>query len=139
MGKKVETDESYTDMAKMLASMGGGAVNERLSALLNELTLAVQEHGKPGKITLTIGVKPEGGVGSMIGIVVKSSVTKPQPALPGAIYFAADDGTLHVDDPRQMKLKHLAEPAKAEPRQFRPAVVAGGGGQATSSDDESHE
>jgi len=119
-----DKDERYTDFSETLAALGGGIVNESLSSKLNELTRAVREVGKAGTLTLKLTVKPEGaGLGTMIGLSTQVTVKRPEPAMPGAIYYASDDGVLHADDPRQLKLRTLPPVVPLE-RRIDDAVAA---------------
>jgi len=113
-------DESFTDFCVLVAGIGGGDLNAALTAKLNELVRKVQDTHKGGKVTLTLEVKPAGDIGLMVSITGKIGSKLPELNQAGSVLYAKDDGTLHVEDPRQMKLKTL-EPV----RQFRPpAAVA---------------
>lgn len=108
-------DESFTDFSETVAGIGGGMLNEKLSERLNEVTRKARETGKGGSVTLTLKVKPAGQIGTMVQIDGKVTAKVPEPDLPGAIMYAKDDGTLHVDDPRQLKLRTVAPIVAAIP------------------------
>lgn len=118
MAKNEPQDESFTDFCKLLATIGGGTLAEKLSEKLNEVTRKAQEHGKSGEIVLKLKVKPAGSIGTLVDITGKVTAKIPDGDLPGSILFAKDDGTLHVEDPRQLKLKTIAPV-----REFRPVAA----------------
>lgn len=139
MGKNDSQDESFTDFAKLITSIGGGTLNEKLSEKLNEVTRKAREHGKSGEITLKIKVKPAGSIGTMVDITGKVTAKIPDGDLPGSILYAQDDGTLHVDDPRQLKLRTVA-PVPIRATQSKPvAVPAPAEPITTNGDDEGNE
>lgn len=112
-------DDSFTDFARLVTSVGSGDLNAALSAKLNELVRRVQETHKGGKVTLTLEVKPAGDIGMMVSVTGRIASKMPELTQAGSILYTKDDGTLHQEDPRQLKLKTL-EPV----RQFRPTTVA---------------
>lgn len=119
MGKQPEpSDDSFTDFAKMLTHLGGGTLNEKLSEKLNEVTRKAREHGKAGEITLKLKIKPSGSIGTLMDLTGKVTAKVPDGDLPGSILFSNDDGTLHVEDPRQLKLRTVA------PVPIRPVAAA---------------
>lgn len=120
---KIHEDDSFTDYSKLVASIGGGDLNAALTAKLNELVRRVQETHKGGKVTLNIEVKPAGDIGLMVSVTGKISSKLPELNQAGSVLYAKDDGTLHVDDPRQMKLKTL-EPVRQVARIQPAAPVA---------------
>lgn len=89
------------NFAEFFEEFGKGATNRVASERLREVVKACAETGRKGKITITLEVGSAGGVAELRA---KISVTKPEPALPGGVYFATQDGALVEEDPRQLKL-----------------------------------
>ncbi len=118
MAKTDSSDESYTDFVQLLRGIGGGALADKLSEKLNEVTRKAREHGKSGEIVLKLKVKPAGTIGTLMDVTGKVTAKIPDGDLPGSILFSKDDGTLHVEDPKQMKLRNIA------PVPIRPAAAA---------------
>ena len=93
-------DETF-NFAEFLAEFGKGATNRVASERMREIVKACTETGRKGKITITLEVGAAGGIAELRA---KITVTKPEPALPGGVYFANEDGGLVEEDPRQLKL-----------------------------------
>ncbi len=89
------------DFAEFLAEFGKGATNRVASERMREIVQACIATGRKGSITIKLEVGAAGGVAELRA---KISVTKPEPALPGGVYFTTDEGALVEEDPRQMKL-----------------------------------
>lgn len=100
MGNTNPESEAF-DFAEFLAEFGKGATNRVASQRLQEIVKACAETGRKGKIVITLEVGAAGGVAELRA---KISVTKPEPQLPGGVYFATDNGGLVEEDPRQLKL-----------------------------------
>lgn len=94
-------DGDEFNFADFLAEFGKGATNKVASQRMREIVKACTETGRKGAITIKIEVGAAGGVAELRA---KISVTKPEPQLPGGVYFATDEGGLVEEDPRQMKL-----------------------------------
>jgi hypothetical protein len=96
--------------ADFLREQRKGSLHAELSEVLQELNLAVAEHQKGGKVTLTITIAPlKNQSGNMV--VVTDDVTAKIPqADRGAAYFYTDaDGNLRREDPDQMSFDSLRE------------------------------
>lgn len=89
------------DFAEFLAEFGKGATNRVASERMREVVKACAETGRKGAITIKLEIGSAGGVAELRA---KISVTKPEPSLPGGVYFATEDGALVEEDPRQLKL-----------------------------------
>lgn len=90
-----------------------GATHAELSEALQELTLAVAEERRGGKLVLTITVKPLAkGDGMEVHANVKLAVPEPIPGV--SIFYPTPEGDLVRQDPRQqaMDLKEIG-PAEA--------------------------
>lgn len=71
---------------------------------LQKVVRAVDESGKPGKLTITLTIKPASkGQGAYI-LSDKVKATLPELPLGETILFATPDGNLVTTDPRQQKL-----------------------------------
>lgn len=88
-----------------------------LDDALRDLTRAVQDREKVGKITITLTLKP--GKGGQIEIFDEWKATPPKPERSSTIMFATTEGHLSRQDPRQRELPGLrnvndgpAEPAR---------------------------
>lgn len=89
------------DFSQFIAEFAHGSVNTDLSQRLRDVVTAVRKNGGKGKlvITLDVAVKSE-----MATIAFKVKTTKPEPEMPGMIFFTTEDGALATSDPRQLKL-----------------------------------
>lgn len=88
----------FTDI---VAELDEGKINERATALLAEIVEQCEVTGKPGKLSITIDVKPEG---SQAWVSAKIVATRPEPSTAPSLYFHKH-GELHREDPRQLKLR----------------------------------
>lgn len=78
-----------------------GALNAKAGDLLAGIIKAVDETGKPGKLTLTIDIKKTGAALSVLGDVTdKTPVEKPNPDM----FWATVEGHLTEQNPSQRKL-----------------------------------
>jgi hypothetical protein len=101
MGNNNASDEQDFNFAEFLAEFGKGATNRVASERMRDIVKACAETGRKGSITIKLEVGSAGGVAELRA---KISYTKPEPALPGGVYFATQDGALVEEDPRQLKL-----------------------------------
>lgn len=65
-----------TDVSQFIAELGGGVFEEKLSAALSEVAVAACDRGKPGRIQITMDVKPIGN-GQQVSVTHKLSYAKP--------------------------------------------------------------
>jgi len=93
-------DDHAADFSEFLTEFGFGSVNRALTASLRELVAACHETQRGGSITLKIKCKSDG---KMTAIAVDLKSAKPEPALPGEIFFGTADGGLCKEDPRQTR------------------------------------
>lgn len=91
----------FTDILRQIRR---GAPVEEATQALADVVRAVDETGKPGKITLELVIKPakHGGPEKVIACAVKA--TKPRASIAEAIFFSTDDGDLLRTDPRQEEM-----------------------------------
>lgn len=87
-----------------------GALQAEIEEELQELNLAVLEHGKKGSLTITIGVAPSKD-GMTVFVTDDLKVNKPKADRGGSIMFPDAKGNLHRSDPNQMRLErfHVVE------------------------------
>jgi hypothetical protein len=88
----------FTDVLQDLA---GGDVDKELTAQLAELTRACEATKKKGKLVITLNVSPGP---KMMGVGVDIKVTIPKTPLESTQFYTADNGGLHMENPRQSKL-----------------------------------
>lgn len=98
MGAQVDED---FDFANFLAEFGKGTTNNVAGKRLREVVQACEKNGGKGKLTITFEIGVRGG---MAELKAKVDSKRPEPALPGGMYFATDEGALVEEDPRQLKL-----------------------------------
>lgn len=94
-------DEAAT-FSNFIAELNHGAIDRVITERLHEIVAACRETGSKGRLSLEVGVAPD-PKGNIVMVQVKLKMTKPEPALPGAIFFTSEEGALHAEDPRQMK------------------------------------
>lgn len=81
-----------------------GALIDQATDELNEITRAVTETGRSGKLVITLHVRPNKGESGQILMEGETKVTIPKPPLPTAIFYVDGDGGLHRQDPKQQQL-----------------------------------
>lgn len=95
-----------------LHHLEGGTFLAEAADKLAEIVLAVDQTGKPGKLTLTIDVRK--AMHTALALKGKIAVKLPPEAPIEALMFPTPDGNLLTEDPRQGKLPLAAAPAPAE-------------------------
>lgn len=99
--------ESRNFMQWLLAQRGG-VLHSELTDALQEVVAGAVEHQKPGKLTLTIDVRPmENGVNVMVADGVNAKV--PQPDKSPSLFFTDSHGNLSRDNPYQEPLPGLRQ------------------------------
>ena len=81
-----------------------GKVVEAASEKLAEVVRAVLDTDKPGEITLTLKIKPQGRGDNAVIVSAKLSAKAPQAELPDALFFADMEGDLLREDPTQTRM-----------------------------------
>ena len=95
---------TFADTIRLLS---GGRLDELLLESMREVVAAVHETGKPGKLTLTLTVKPnEERRSVMISPDVKTSAPKPNAG--ESLFFSTEDGEMMRTDPKQPDLPFRA-------------------------------
>jgi len=108
MGDRIIEGVRTRDFAEWLGELDYGSVNDRLSAKLLEVSSAVQETNKKGTITIKITIEREG---DMAIATADIDVKKPEHPLHGSLFFWDKNGSMHRDNPNQLKLRELEKPA----------------------------
>ena len=80
-----------------------GALHAELSEKLSDVVAAVMEHGKKGKLVLTLEVIPEKADG-MVKIADGVKVAIPEGEKSVGLFYADENGGVHKTDPRQTEL-----------------------------------
>ncbi len=101
MNNPNDTEGEPFNFAEFLAEFGKGATNRVASERMQDIVKACAETGRKGSLTIKIEIGSAGGIAELRA---KISCTKPEPALPGGVYFATEAGALVEEDPRQLKL-----------------------------------
>lgn len=96
-----QNNDNPNDFAEWLAEFARGSANQALTKRLAEVVQACREHNGKGSITLKLSI---GCAGGMAEVKAKIAYTKPDPALPSAVFFSTEGGQLVEEDPRQLKL-----------------------------------
>jgi hypothetical protein len=96
-----------------LRHIGGGVFIDIASDKMAELVAAVDNAGKPGKLTLEIKVKKATRGGAM-HITGTMRLTKPAEEPMEALLFATPEGNLVADDPHQQKLDLKVAPGATD-------------------------
>jgi hypothetical protein len=99
-----------------------GALIDELSVKLQELTIAVRKAGRPGRLLLTLDLKPA-SVGDDTTLIIEDdvSIKLPKPQRARTIMFSTEDGQLLRKDPRQAELELREVPDEA-PKEIRKVV-----------------
>lgn len=80
-------------------------LEDRLDEALADVIAAVNEHQAPGKVTLTLSIKP-GGDGHLTHKAgIKCDI--PRPGVPDAVFFADENGGVHRTDPKQRDIEDV--------------------------------
>lgn len=87
-----------------LANHNKGRSAAELDEALHELVSAVMETGKPGKLTYTISIKPDGNLETMVVVTDEIKSTLPKFNRRGDMWFATEGGELLREHPTQTGL-----------------------------------
>lgn len=98
--------DTQTDFAVTLLALNKGLTHKDLTERLAELVTAVTKVKKAGKLQLTITVKPQPAVDGALFVAadIKASIPRFDPK--ASIFFATETGGLVRDDPSQQPLFH---------------------------------
>lgn len=90
--------------AAVLQDINGGQFADQLAHDLQNLVDAVREHGRKGKLTITLEVAPLRGNATAFTVAARRDLKLPQEEPMESVFFGTEDGNLVRDDPRQMAL-----------------------------------
>jgi len=107
------------NFVELVDAIGHGSLRTKLENQLGELTQAVRETGKVGKLALTVTVKPDG---EFAGVSADVKMTKPTHSVPPSVFFWDDDAGLSRSNPRQLAMRELDD----EPTERKPMRDTGG-------------
>ena len=98
----------------ILREIRKGQAIEEATAALADVVRAVDETGRPGKLTITLTIKaaPHGGPEKQITAEIK--MAKPVASIAPAIFFSDDEGDLFRVDPRQEEMELREAPFSKE-------------------------
>lgn len=105
-------------LATMQRHRGGHALTEASEALAR-VVAGVLATGKPGKLTITLAVKPAGRSANALMLSDQIGETVPALGKPDSFWFGDDSGNLLTEDPRQTVM------------QFTPRALSGGEDETT--------
>lgn len=94
--------ESTKPFAGFLREARKGLLHEELSDALADIVAGVMKHGKAGKLTLTLTVKPEGEDAVTIADAYDAKV--PTPPAKASLYFADEFGHLSRQRLNQLEM-----------------------------------
>ena len=100
-----------TDTLRMLQ---GGAFNSQCGDKLAEIVKAVDETGKPGRLTITINLKRAGGA---MQVLARFSDKTPEEIPDADMFWPTVEGNLSIDNPAQRKLD--LQPVPSTERELR--------------------
>lgn len=93
-----------------LRELREGETLAALSTALAQLVSDVMMSGKPGKLALTVTIKPLNKGGAHVLVLADEiKVTPPKPSVESTILYATDEHELTRKDPRQPELSGLRE------------------------------
>lgn len=95
---------------EVLAEIGSNDANLELTDGLKQLTEEVLAHSKPGEITLTVKVTPNGLEAVKVDYKIKTKL--PEPNRMQSMFFVDEHGGLRRENPKQHKMhfRNVNEP-----------------------------
>ena len=112
----MSTEAERPSITQFLQRQRKGMLHEELSDQLAAIVAGVMEHGKAGKLTLTLDVKPHGD--DSITITDKYVAKVPTPPAKPSIYFADESGRYSRDrlDQPELPLREVRPDQEAAER-----------------------
>lgn len=95
------------DFVELVKQIDYGKANVRLSKKVTQLIAAVNDTGLAGTLTVKFNIKKENNA-AIVSIDATSKI--PEHPISGSLFFFGEGGTLHREDPRQLRLRELDEP-----------------------------
>lgn len=121
--------ESNQFLATLQRHRNGGLLAEA-SEGLQKVVAAVAQTGKPGKLTITLEIKPtKRGDTVFVGLLDDVKTKTPQAQKEGSWWFADESGLLTKNNPNQTEMKfepavHSGKPVEVEGQVSPTAAVA---------------
>lgn len=110
-----DTGGQVRPFAAVIQDVNNGDFADQLAHDVQDLVQAVQEHGRKGKLTVTIEVAPRKGNSAALNLTARRDLKLPQEEPVESVFFADRSGNLLRDDPRQMALPGLRTVDKPSP------------------------
>ena len=107
------TEPVNNTFISVINNLRKGKLLTEVSEQLQALTQAVMEHRRPGKLTLTIKIAPQGD-GDVVVLTDDVEIKAPKTTPTGSVFYTTDDGLLSRDDPNQKEMA-LGVVVKQEP------------------------
>lgn len=111
----MEQSKCKVDFVSVIAELKNGRCLTDCSRKMTELTDAVIEHRKKGKLTLQLVIEPSGVTDGRVtetSVSWACAIVKPEADTGSSIFFVTQDGQLTRNDPDQMDLEYH-EPEQA--------------------------
>lgn len=103
----------------------GRQLDEAVADLVQKIRLT----GKPGKLTLTLNVKPTDADAQTVHVTQKISVTAPEIGSKPTLFFTTDDGGLTRTDPSQTEMQlDVVDGGRSDLPPEQPAALAANAG-----------
>lgn len=101
--------EEPPSFASFLLATNKGRTEVELSRQLRQLVVAVNETGKPGKLTLVVDIKPQANTDGVVTVTERVAIKAPALDRPASIFFITDASGLSRTDPRQLTFDNIAQ------------------------------
>lgn len=109
---------SVRPIVETLSRLHGGIFLERCTEELASAVKAVDETGKPGKVTITLELKKVGGAMSVLANVTSK---QPEPKPDSDMFWPTVEGNLSLNNPNQRSLD--LRPVNTQPAEARPVIT----------------
>lgn len=106
--------------ADVLHDIRRGAAHDEASEALAEVVAAVAEHRKPGKVTVTVDIKPYANVAEALAVDVQIKSTVPEADHDATLMFADERGVLSRDNPNQPSIPGLRDVSASDRNEDKP-------------------
>jgi hypothetical protein len=109
---------SVKPIVDTLRLLHGGTFLDKCSEELASAVKAVDETGKPGKVTITLELKKMGGAMSVLANVTSK---QPEPKPDSDMFWPTVEGNLSLNNPNQRSLD--LRPVNTQPAEARPVEM----------------
>ena len=96
--------KDWREFIEILTDLDDGRVHEELTRKIRDVVIGARDAQQPGKLTLTITIKPDG---RQFVVLPKVKAEIPTAKAGQTMFFADDKGTLRKDDPKQVPLRNV--------------------------------